>query len=347
MNYILDNIITTDDDPSSPINVQINALLRARPPDEFQAILSDATQINNLQLVDGDGNNVGTILPEVTKRLLAWTHFVHDCQNQAGPPRLQVPVYQPSLKREAFDLYVQFTFDKDNPTTYDETLATNNYNNRPPHIPIPFQYHNTATPTTAGITTATAATTTAAATAAPPPRPSTAEKKKLEFDRSKRNMDAYPTFEKPSGFFSFWSSLEIHANSDNCSEVLDPNYTPGADEALVFPKKQGYMFSVLDKVLKVKAAKSLLNKHKNNFDAQSALRQIYQKYTTSTQGDNHRADLLLDIQSNSMPEPLKKTREAYFTEFTDRPSGPRMYERQRKYVGPGAALALMGKSKHF
>ena len=38
---------------------------------------------------------------------------------------------------------------------------------------------------------------------------------------------------------------------------------------------------------------------------------------------------------------------SYHLRIYDRPSGPRMYERQRKYVGPGAALALMGKSKHF
>ena len=180
------------DDASSQINDQINALLRPKPPDEIQAILDDTARINNLQLVDGDGNNIGTVLPEVRKRLLAWTPFVHNCQNLAGPREFTL-VYEPSLRRESFDHYVKYTFDASNPTTYDATLALTNHNQRPPHHPIPFQDPNIAAPTAASTTTAAAATTTAAATAALPSRPviSTAEKKKNEFDRIKRNMDAY------------------------------------------------------------------------------------------------------------------------------------------------------------
>ena len=57
--------------------------------------------------------------------------------------------------------------------------------------------------------------------------------------------------------------------------------------------------------------------------------------------------------SSNVPIQAPLWREGVDVVFSDsevvcnRPSGPRMYERQRKYVGPGAALALMGKSKHF
>ena len=56
---------------------------------------------------------------------------------------------------------------------------------------------------------------------------------------------------------------------------------------------------------------------------------------------------ILLVVSSSDDESLSLSLSLSSSSCHDRPSGPRMYERQRKYVGPGAALALMGKSKHF
>ena len=56
---------------------------------------------------------------------------------------------------------------------------------------------------------------------------------------------------------------------------------------------------------------------------------------------NYLADLLLDIQSNSMPEPLKKTRETYFTEFTDK-----MFE-YNELAPPGEQLTPEQQIKHM
>ena len=59
----------------------------------------------------------------------------------------------------------------------------------------------------------------------------------------KREIAAYPCL-----FDGFKRSLFIVAKTHECSEVLDPNYTPGSEpeEKELFEAKQTFMFSVFN-----------------------------------------------------------------------------------------------------
>ena len=61
----------------------------------------------------------------------------------------------------------------------------------------------------------------------------------------KREIAAYPSLKY---FDGFKKSLFIVAKTNKCSEVLDPNYTPGSEpeEKELFEAKQTFMFSVFN-----------------------------------------------------------------------------------------------------
>ena len=61
----------------------------------------------------------------------------------------------------------------------------------------------------------------------------------------KREIAAYPSLKDERYFDGFKRSLFIVAKTHNCSEVLDPNYTPGSEpeEKELFEAKQTFMFS--------------------------------------------------------------------------------------------------------
>ena len=61
-------------------------------------------------------------------------------------------------------------------------------------------------------------------------------------------------------FDSFKTSLLIVANTHECNEVLDPNYTPGSEpeEQELFEAKQTFMFSVLNANLQTDMGKTIV-----------------------------------------------------------------------------------------
>ena len=67
--------------------------------------------------------------------------------------------------------------------------------------------------------------------------------------KAKKEETAYPTLKDERYFDSFSRSLCITAESHECEEVLDPEYTPTNSEKEQFEAKQVIMFSVLDKHL--------------------------------------------------------------------------------------------------
>ena len=64
----------------------------------------------------------------------------------------------------------------------------------------------------------------------------------------KRVISAYPSLKDERYFDGFKRSLFIVAKTHECSEVLDPNYTPGnePEEKEFFETKQTFMFSVFN-----------------------------------------------------------------------------------------------------
>ena len=65
----------------------------------------------------------------------------------------------------------------------------------------------------------------------------------------KREEVAYPTLKDERYFHGFRRSIYIAAKSNECEEILDPEYTPTNAEKDLFEVKQVIMFSVFDKDL--------------------------------------------------------------------------------------------------
>ena len=86
----------------------------------------------------------------------------------------------------------------------------------------------------------------------------------------KREITAYPSLKDERYFDGFKRSLFIVAKTHECSEFLDPNYTPGSEpeEQELFEAKQTFMFSVLNTNLQTDMGKTIVRRHLASTDAQ-------------------------------------------------------------------------------
>ena len=87
----------------------------------------------------------------------------------------------------------------------------------------------------------------------------------------KREIAAYPSLKDERYFDGFKRSLFIVAKTHKCSEVLDPNYTPGSEpeEQELFEAKQTFMFSVFNANLQTDMGKTIVRRHLASTDAQA------------------------------------------------------------------------------
>ena len=87
----------------------------------------------------------------------------------------------------------------------------------------------------------------------------------------KREIAAYPSLKDERYFDGFKRSLLIVAETHECNEVLDPNYTPGSEpeKPEFFEAKQTLMFSVFNANLQTDMGKTIVRRHLANTDAQS------------------------------------------------------------------------------
>ena len=87
----------------------------------------------------------------------------------------------------------------------------------------------------------------------------------------KREITAYPSLKDERYFDGFKRSLFIVAKTHECSEVLDPNYTPGSEpeEEELFEAKQTFMFSVFNTNLQTDMGKTIVRRHLASTDAQA------------------------------------------------------------------------------
>ena len=86
----------------------------------------------------------------------------------------------------------------------------------------------------------------------------------------KREIAAYPSLKDERYFDGFKRSLFIVAKNE-CSEVLDPKYTPGSEpeEQELFEAKQTFMFSVFNANLQTDMGKTIVRRHLAYTDAQA------------------------------------------------------------------------------
>ena len=87
----------------------------------------------------------------------------------------------------------------------------------------------------------------------------------------KREIAAYPLLKDEIYFDSFSRSLFIVAKSHECSEVLDPTYTPGSEpeKQELFEAKQTFIFIVFNASLLTNMGKAIARKHSSTSDAQA------------------------------------------------------------------------------
>ena len=87
----------------------------------------------------------------------------------------------------------------------------------------------------------------------------------------KREITAYLSLKDERYFDGFKRSLFIVAKTHKCSEVLDPNYTPGSEpeEEELLEAKQTFMFSVFNTNLQTDMGKTIVRRHMASTDAQA------------------------------------------------------------------------------
>ena len=102
----------------------------------------------------------------------------------------------------------------------------------------------------------------------------------------KREITAYASLKDERYFDGFKRSLFIVAKTHECSEVLDPNYTPGSEpeEQELFEAKQTFMFSVFNTNLQTDMGKTIVRRHLASTDAQAVWKKLSEHMRTSSKG---------------------------------------------------------------
>ena len=100
----------------------------------------------------------------------------------------------------------------------------------------------------------------------------------------KRETSAYPSLKDERYFDGFKRSLYRVTTTHECSEVLDPNYTPGSEpeEKELFEAKQTFMFSVFNSNLQTDMGKTIVRKHLAHTDAQAGWKELSEHMKTSS-----------------------------------------------------------------
>ena len=101
-----------------------------------------------------------------------------------------------------------------------------------------------------------------------------------------REIAAYPSLKDERHFDGLKRSLFIVAKTHECSEVLDPNYTPGSEpeEKELFEAKQTFMFSFFNANLQTDMGKTIVRRHLAYTDAQAVWKELSEHMRTSSKG---------------------------------------------------------------
>ena len=125
----------------------------------------------------------------------------------------------------------------------------------------------------------------------------------------KREIAAYPSLKDERYFDCFKRSLFIVAKTDECSEVLDPSYTPGSEpeEKELFEAKQTFMFSVFNANLHTDMGKAIVRKHLAYTDAQAVWKELNEHMRTSSKGASEKRRLTQYVTNTVLDDNFKGT----------------------------------------
>ena len=135
----------------------------------------------------------------------------------------------------------------------------------------------------------------------------------------KREIAAYPSLKDERYFDGFKRSLLIVAKTYECSEVLDPNYTPGSEpeEQELFEAKQTFMFSVFNANLQTDMGKTIVRRHLANTDAQAVWKELSEHMRTSSKGASEKRRLTQYVTNNVLDDNFKCTTEQFVLHFNE------------------------------
>ena len=133
----------------------------------------------------------------------------------------------------------------------------------------------------------------------------------------KREQTVYPTLKDKRYFNSFSRSLYITANSHECEDVLDPEYTPSNSEKELFDAKQIFLFSVLDKHLLTDMGKTIVRKYVHTTDAQSVWKDFQDHVKSSSKGASEKRRLTQYVTNTVLDDNYKGTIEQFVLHFNE------------------------------
>ena len=135
----------------------------------------------------------------------------------------------------------------------------------------------------------------------------------------KREITAYPSLKDERYFDGFKRSLFIVAKTHECSEVLDPNYTPGSEseEEDHFEAKQSFMFSVFNTNLQTDMGKTIVRRHLASTDAQAVWKELSEHMRTSSKGASEKRRLTQYVTNTVLDDNFKGTTEQFVLHFNE------------------------------
>ena len=135
----------------------------------------------------------------------------------------------------------------------------------------------------------------------------------------KREIAAYPSLKDERYFDGFKWSLFIVAKTHECSEVLDPNYTPGSEpeEKELFEAKQTFMFSVFNANLQTDMGKTIVRRHLAYNDAQAVWKELSEHMRTSSKGASEKRRLTQYFTNTVLDDNFKGNTEQFALHFNE------------------------------
>ena len=142
----------------------------------------------------------------------------------------------------------------------------------------------------------------------------------MEFKKGiKREMAAYLSQKDERYFDGFKRSLFIVANTHKCSEVVDPNYTPGSEPEAkeLFEAKQTFMFSFFNANLETDMGKTIVRRPLVHTDAQAVWKELSDHMRTSSKGASEKRRLTQYVTNTVLDDKLKGTTEQFVLHFNE------------------------------
>ena len=129
----------------------------------------------------------------------------------------------------------------------------------------------------------------------------------------KREITAYPSLKDERYFDGFKRSLFIVAKTHECSDVLDPNYTPGSE-----PEEQElFSLSVFNTNLQTDMGKTIVRKHLASTDAQAVWKELSEHMKTSSKGASEKRRLTQYVTNTVLDDNFKGTTEQFVLHFNE------------------------------